>query len=277
MGLFDKVISRLGSRLRRRFMFLLYPAAALGEREAVWKSEQITKAADRNSKFPLRMMRYWWTLCVLQDEAERLGRPITVLDAGCGKGILRKYAGNSIQARWVGLDMKVNRASLRQVGYEELYSCDFDQPLPVADASADVIVFLHVLEHVPRPAFTLAELARILRPGGVLLAGSPVAPKWIAQAREWWLRRQLREGKRRSGDHISCFWPARWAAMVQAEGLTVEMLSGAYLLRWAGNPLENTQWWLRLNQLWGGLFPSLGGEVYVMARSYCTTTRPCGQ
>lgn len=277
MTTFSMIMSRLGTRLRRRFMFLLYPAAALGEREAVWKSEQISKPADRNSRFPLRMMRYWWSLCVLQDEAKRAGRPITVLDVGCGKGILRKYAGNSLQARWVGSDLKVNHANLREVGYEELYACDFDQPLPVADASADVVVFLHVLEHVPRPAFTLSELARVLRPGGVLLAGSPVAPKWIAQGREWWLRRQLREGTRKSGDHISCFWPGRWKEMVRAAGLTVETLNGAYLLRWAGNPLENTQWWLRLNQLWGALFPSLGGEVYLMARSSCTTRRPRGQ
>lgn len=270
-------MSRLVSRLRRRFSFLLCPAAALGEREMVWKSEQLSKSADKNSRFPLRMMRYWWTLCVLQDEAKRVGRPLTVLDVGCGKGILRKYVGDHAQARWIGLDMKVDRPKLTEAGYDDLYACDFDQPLPVADASADVLVFLHVLEHVPRPAFTLSELARVLRPGGVLLAGSPVAPKWIAQGREWWLRRQLREGTRSSGAHISCFWPARWSEMVRAEGLTVEMLTGAYLLRWAGNPLEDTQWWLRLNQLWGALFPSLGGEVYLMARSSCTTTRPRGQ
>ncbi len=266
MTIFNKIINRLGSRFRRRFRFLMWPAAALGERAPLWKSEHISKPADRKSRFPFRMMRYWWTLCVLQDEDRRLGRPITVLDVGCGKGILRKYVGNSVQAQWVGLDMKVDRAKLTQAGYDELYACDFDQPLPIADASADLVVFLHVLEHVPRPAFTLSEIARILRPGGVLLAGSPVAPKWIAQAREWWLRRQLRQGKRKAGDHISCFWPGRWSEMVRAEGIEIELLTGAYLLRWAGSPLENTQWWLRLNQLWGGLFPSLGGEVYVMAR-----------
>jgi SAM-dependent methyltransferase len=126
------------------------------------------------------------------------------------------------------------------------------------------------LEHVSCPAFTLAELTRILRPGGVLLAGSPVAPKWLAQGREWWFRRELRQEKRRPGDHIHCFWPGRWSELVRAEGLEMELLTGAYLLRRAGNQLENTQWWLRLNQLWGALFPSLGGEVYLMARKIGT-------
>ena len=267
MKIFAKGLSRLGSRYRRRFRSLLWPAAVLAERDQVWKSERISKAADRKSRFPLRMMRYWWTLCILQDEARRLGRPITVCDVGCGKGILHKYAGESVPARWVGLDMKVDRANLTEGGYDELYACDFDQPLPVADCSADVVVFLHVLEHVPRPEFTFSELTRILRPGGVLLAGSPVAPRWIAKMREWVFRKQIRAGKRRPGAHIHCFWPARWSAVVRGEGLNIELLTGAYLLRWAGNPLENTEWWLRLNQLWGALFPSLGGEVYVMARS----------
>ena len=277
MTMSNKIINRLGSRFRRRFRFLLWPAAPLGERASLWRSEQICKPADRKSRFPFRMMRYWWTLCALQDEARYLGRPITVVDVGSGKGILRKYAGKSVQARWVGLDMKVDRAMLAEAGYDELHACDFDQPLPVADSSADVVVFLHVLEHVPRPAFTLSELTRILRPGGVLLAGSPVAPQWIAQARERLFRRQLRQGKRKSGEHIHCFWPGRWSEMVRAEGLSLEMLTGAYLLRRAGNPLENTQWWLRLNQLWGALFPSLGGEVYLMARKTLSSPSPRGQ
>jgi len=263
----NKMTDRLLFKFRRRFQFFLWPAAALGERASLWKSGDLINPADRNSRFPLRMMRYWWTACVLEDEAGRLGRPITIVDVGCGKGILRKYTGNRVQARWVGLDMKVDRAKLTEAGYDELHAGDFDQPLPLADASADVVVFLHVLEHVPRPVFMLGELSRILRPGGVLLAGSPVAPRCFAQWRERSFRRELRQGKRRPGNHIHCFWPTRWLEMVRNEGLTVEMLTGAYLLRWAGNPLENTQWWLRLNQLWGALFPSLGGEMYLMARS----------
>jgi hypothetical protein len=44
------------------------------------------------------------------------------------------------------------------------------------------------------------------------------------------------------------------------------MLTGTFLARWSGSPLENRAWWLRLNQFWGALFPSLGGEVYLSAR-----------
>jgi SAM-dependent methyltransferase len=40
-------------------------------------------------------------------------------------------------------------------------------------ASFDCAVLLEVLEHLPEPACQLAELARVLRPGGVLLLSTP--------------------------------------------------------------------------------------------------------
>ncbi len=46
--------------------------------------------------------------------------------------------------------------------------------IPVADASFDVILCTEVLEHVPRPVEALAEMARILRPGGRLLITAPL-------------------------------------------------------------------------------------------------------
>jgi demethylmenaquinone methyltransferase/2-methoxy-6-polyprenyl-1,4-benzoquinol methylase len=41
--------------------------------------------------------------------------------------------------------------------------------LPYADESFDVVASAHVLEHLPDPAPAIAEMARVLRPGGKLL------------------------------------------------------------------------------------------------------------
>ena len=51
------------------------------------------------------------------------------------------------------------------------------QRLPVADASVDVVVCSHVLEHVPDDRAGLAELFRVLRPGGVAFVLVPVHHK----------------------------------------------------------------------------------------------------
>lgn len=49
------------------------------------------------------------------------------------------------------------------------------QCLPVADESVDTVLSLEVLEHVPDPEACVAEMARVLRPGGKLLLTVPFA------------------------------------------------------------------------------------------------------
>jgi SAM-dependent methyltransferase len=46
--------------------------------------------------------------------------------------------------------------------------------LPVEDAGFDMVLLLQVLEHVPEPAAVLAELHRVLRPGGTLVLTAPL-------------------------------------------------------------------------------------------------------
>jgi SAM-dependent methyltransferase len=238
----------------------------LKTRNAEVRSRHLFNSVAIQKNYPLRAIRYWWVFCALVEERERIGRPLEIVDMGCGKGIMRHFAGNGIDGRWTGLDWRVNTSNLEAAGYTTMHDCDFDQPLPQADQSVDAVIFLHVIEHLPRPVHTLAEIARILRPGGVLLAGSPIAPKWIAQTREKLFKRQLQAGLRKPGRHINSFWPMRWRESVATAGLGLDFSTGAFLARCSGSPLENFSWWPPLNNLWGGLFPSLGSEYYLRAR-----------
>lgn len=246
--------------------FLSYSATILKARNAEVRSRRLFNPVAIQKNYPFRAIRYWWAFCALMEERKRVGRTLDIVDMGCGKGITKHFVGNCIDGRWTGLDWRVNAGSLEAAGYTKMHDCDFDQPLPLADHSADVVIFLHVIEHLPRPEHTLAEITRVLRPGGVLLAGSPIAPKWIAQPREQLFKRQLQAGLRKPGRHINSFWPTRWRESVAIAGLSLEFSTGAFLTRCSGSPLEDFKWWLRLNNLWGGLFPSLGGEFYLRAR-----------
>ena len=51
--------------------------------------------------------------------------------------------------------------------------CDLDAPLPFADATFDTVLLSDVLEHLSQPQQALREVARVLRPGGVLLLNAP--------------------------------------------------------------------------------------------------------
>ncbi len=60
------------------------------------------------------------------------------------------------------------------------------EDLPFPDASFDAVSFTYLLRYVEDPAATLRELARVLRPGGVLASLDfyvPPAPAWRAA---WW-------------------------------------------------------------------------------------------
>lgn len=218
------------------------------------------------TRYPFRMYRYWWAAAAIDEEARRRSRGPVIVDFGCERGLMKIFCPLIKDSRWIGLDGDVSRASLPLAEYDEIHRCDFDARLPLDDDSADIVIALHVFEHLPRPAFTIGELARILRPGGLLLAGTPVLPSPLARIREWQFRRETAGGTREAGRHTQCFWPRRWVRLSQDADLETESVIGSHLLRWSGSPLENQAWWVRLNQLWGILAPSLSGDVYLEAR-----------
>ena len=134
------------------------------------------------------------------------------------------------------------------------------------DSSVDILVNSHVLEHLPRPEFAVSEFYRVLRPGGLLILGLPVRPKFIAKIREKQYASQLVEGTRILGEHQHSFWPDRVRQLVESSGFNIDFILGTYFIRKGGAFWENSALWMRINQLWGSLFPSLGQEICVKAR-----------
>ncbi len=98
----------------------------------------------------------------------------TVVDIGCGAGtdLLLAARRTGPQGRAIGVDMTeamreqaargAARCGLRNV---EIRSGDATH-LPVEDASADVVISNGVLNLVPEKERAVAEIARVLRPGG---------------------------------------------------------------------------------------------------------------
>ncbi|MEQ8264319.1 class I SAM-dependent methyltransferase [Pseudohaliea sp.] len=91
----------------------------------------------------------------------------TIYDLGCGES---PYRARMLErgVRYVGIDWE---RSLHSPEADLL--ADLNRPLALPDASADAILCISVLEHLRRPELCLAEAARLLKPGGVLLLQVP--------------------------------------------------------------------------------------------------------
>jgi ubiquinone/menaquinone biosynthesis C-methylase UbiE len=109
----------------------------------------------------------------------------TVLDAGCGTGLVlehfsgadRKLIGFDLSERMV--ERARRRSSLRDT---ELFVHSVDEPWPVPDASVDRVVCIAVLEFIPKIEEVFDEIDRVLRPGGKALIS--VEAKTDAEGRE---------------------------------------------------------------------------------------------
>jgi SAM-dependent methyltransferase len=171
-----------------------------------------------------------------------------LLDLGCGAG---RHAFESYRrgARVVALDYSA--AELKDVA--GLFAAMSDsgeagtEPgslaattngdacrLPFADDSFDRIIASEVLEHVPDDEAALAELARVLRPGGTLAA---TVPSWLPEQVCWALSEEY-HAPFVEGGHVRIYSEPRLRARMRAAGLAPR---GAH----HAHALHSPFWWLR--------------------------------
>lgn len=86
----------------------------------------------------------------------------------------------------------------------------------IPDGSVDVLVMLHVIEHVPDPTATLKEIYRVLKPGGRLVLETPRCDGTVSKLLGH------RERNIRCNGHIYFFGAPQMAQMSKNAGFQVE-------------------------------------------------------
>jgi SAM-dependent methyltransferase len=117
---------------------------------------------------------------VVRGLVRKYARPdLPILDAGCGTGLNLRH----LPAGSVGLDINPRNVETvtRRLPHQQCVLGDVEA-MPFADASFGTVVCTEVLEHVPDPRRALAEIRRVLMPGGVLI-GSVPARSWVWRLR----------------------------------------------------------------------------------------------
>jgi 2-polyprenyl-3-methyl-5-hydroxy-6-metoxy-1,4-benzoquinol methylase len=161
----------------------------------------------------------WLQDALYQWRARRLevlngGKPGRVLDVGCGRGLLLA------QLRQRGWEVQGTELSEQSAAYPRdvlgipVHIGDLaDLHLP--SEQFDAVVMWHVLEHVPDPAVVLAEVARLLRPGGIFLVAVPNFGSLEARfTRDKWFHLDVPR-------HLNHYTPAVLYRSLAAAGLRV--------------------------------------------------------
>lgn len=100
-------------------------------------------------------------------------RRVDILDIGCGTGVISGEFKHSnvfttgIEPSQIACDLAENRLDSVLCGFYENFTNEFD------DASFDVIIAFHVIEHVQDPNNFLDEISRLLKPGGFAVISTP--------------------------------------------------------------------------------------------------------
>lgn len=144
------------------------------------------------------------------------------IDVACGPGVIsRAMAGRVGSVRGVDLTpAMVDEAELRarEEGIDNVsFALGDATALDLADASFDGAITRLSLHHIPAPGRVVAEMARVVRPGG-WVALSDIAADREPEAFAW--REEIE--RLRDPSHWACQTPERLRSMATAAGLVVE-------------------------------------------------------
>jgi dolichol-phosphate mannosyltransferase len=181
----------------------------------MWRFRNSIDAADYDARAydsPIWLQRYW------QRARHRIVLDLVrgceqVLDVGCGSSRIVLDL-----PRAVGLDIRQNKLRWLSWRRSRLVRASCER-LPFADGAFDGLIHSQVIEHLPDDPAILAECRRVLRPGGILVLGTPDYGRVLWPVLEWFHSRILPGGY--AHEHITRFTRRTLAERLEREGFEV--------------------------------------------------------
>lgn len=138
-----------------------------------------------------------------------------VLDFGAGKGFLCTHLEKNYQtfgceiSKYARSQIRINTVKTKVL-----------KTMPRKKQSFDGIISLHVFEHLENPKYTIADLVKLLKYGGVLFAVIPNPDGWgkRIKGRNWFAYRDK--------THVSLLSSRNWVNLFKESGLEIVKLSG---------------------------------------------------
>ena len=209
-----------------------------------WASEWWDKAATVAPLDRLNPLRF-----LFFDRYIPIWQGLRVLDLGCGGGFTCEFLAKR-GAIVTGLDLSaacIEAASLHagKAGLSIRYQQGKGESLPFENSAFDVVVCVDVLEHVESPAQTIAEVSRVLQPGGQFCFDT-INRTWQSKlVMIWLLENILRQIPCGIHDWQKFITPTELNAVLTQQGLTTHSIAGFDLF---GSGILGK--WERLREYW---------------------------
>ncbi len=156
-------------------------------------------------------------------EAMRRGAAVTAFDAD---------AGEVKDVTWMMRSLACDDAALAATGGSGTGVVGDALDLPFGSASFDRVIAAEVLEHIPNDRRAIAELARVLRPGGTMAV---TVPRWWPELVTWALSDEYHST---AGGHIRIYRASVLVGRLRDVGLEPYASHHAHAL-------HTPYWWLR--------------------------------
>ena len=118
---------------------------------------------------------------VTMEHAQQKGRPIEVLEIGCGSGSMAgRLARLGFRGNYVGIDVDDRFRVERTEGFGTAKFIHTDAHLYEPARPIDLLVSVSALEHIPRDGDLIRRLSQHMAPGGLEFHAVPAGPALVA-------------------------------------------------------------------------------------------------
>jgi 2-polyprenyl-3-methyl-5-hydroxy-6-metoxy-1,4-benzoquinol methylase len=146
-------------------------------------------------------------------------RPLRVLDAGCGDGVQLQGLRQMAELEIWGIDynpIRTRRARQKFQGVDII--CGDLLHIPFKSDVFDIVLCSQVIEHIPQDDSLLEEAAEVLKPGGLLILGTPNEGCLMARLRNCLFEREVL----RQTDHVHFYREPAIRHKIEAAGFTIQ-------------------------------------------------------
>ena len=161
-----------------------------------------------------RFSQYWWSNRFYARLARRHGPPRgRILELGCGMGHLLAWLVDRYQVFGADINPWALAQARQNVPQGQFLLLSGDDPCAFTDGAFDILIVKHVVEHLVHPEQAIAEMSRVLRPGGLLMLATPnLSSRMRKRKKEHWIGYK-------DPTHISLKPPQEWIDVLKENGL----------------------------------------------------------